>query len=292
MVAETDGARRWARWAAERHQPGLRGLLGNTAVILAAAGLAVGVLYVADVISARSCRAGGDHDRRHGCRNRGCRRQCGALGACRAGRPGRHFEPGARCLARRPADPRPRTAGSRTPIPLSTISSRNRANRRWRASPPRSPTPKSIADFERLRSRAAAGARAIAALPLRDSRGRAAGWFNIAVNPIAGRPGYSFWNLQDITARHEMEAVIRDERNKLVDFIDDAPIGFYSVDGAGRFLFVNRTLAKLLGGTPAGDRRQRGATARFPRPAAAGRDPRPATRSAAAATAGSAARSF
>ena len=55
----------------------------------------------------------------------------------------------------------------------------------------------------------AAGARAIAALPLRDARGAAAGWFNIAVHPIAGRPGYSFWNIQDITAHQEMEAVIR-----------------------------------------------------------------------------------
>src|SRR5262249_2836640 len=97
--------------------------------------------------------------------------------------------------------------------------------------------PDSSADFERLRGRAAAGARAIAALSLRDSRGRVAGWFSIAVNPIAGRPGYSFWNIQDVTAHHEMEAVIRDERNKLVDFLEDAPIGFYSVDEAGRFLF-------------------------------------------------------
>ena len=121
------------------------------------------------------------------------------------------------------------------------------------------------ADFERLRSRAAAGARAIAALPLRDARGAAAGWFNIAVNPIAGRPGYSFWNIQDITARHEMEAVIRDERNKLVEFLDDAPIGFYSVDGAGRFLFVNQTLAKWLGAHRRGDRRRRCAAARFSR---------------------------
>jgi two-component system cell cycle sensor histidine kinase/response regulator CckA len=109
----------------------------------------------------------------------------------------------------------------------------------------------SIADFERLRRRAAAGNRAITALPLRDSRGGTAGQFNIAVNPIAGRPGYSFWNIQDITAHHEMEAMIRDERNKLVDFLEEAPIGFYSVDGVGRFLFVNHTLAKLLGGTPA-----------------------------------------
>ena len=106
-------------------------------------------------------------------------------------------------------------------------------------------------DFERLRSRAAQGARAIAALPLRYSRGSAVGWFTISVNPIAGRPGYSFWNIQDITARHEMEALIRDERNKLVEFLNDAPVGFYSVDSAGRFLFVNQTLAEWLGSTPA-----------------------------------------
>src|SRR3954452_21553446 len=112
--------------------------------------------------------------------------------------------------------------------------------------------PDAMPDFERLRNRAAQGARAIAALPLRYSRGSAVGWFTISVNPIAGRPGYSFWDIQDITARHEMEALIRDERNKLVEFLDDAPVGFYSVDSAGRFLFVNQTLAEWLGSTPAG----------------------------------------
>jgi two-component system cell cycle sensor histidine kinase/response regulator CckA len=110
--------------------------------------------------------------------------------------------------------------------------------------------PQAQADFRRLRDQAAAGGRAIAALFLRDARG-GAGWFNISVNPIAGRPGYSFWNLQDITARHEMEAVLHDERNKLVDFLDNAPIGFYSVDGSGRFLLVNRSLAEWLGTTAA-----------------------------------------
>ncbi|HZT86655.1 MAG TPA: PAS domain-containing protein [Stellaceae bacterium] len=110
--------------------------------------------------------------------------------------------------------------------------------------------PDTYNDFHRLCSKAEAGARAIAALPLRDSRGDAAGWFNIAVNPIAGRPGYSFWNLQDISAQHEMEAVIRDERNKLVDFLDHAPIGFYSVDADGRFQFINHTLAEWLGASP------------------------------------------
>ncbi|HTZ38088.1 MAG TPA: PAS domain-containing protein [Stellaceae bacterium] len=106
-------------------------------------------------------------------------------------------------------------------------------------------------DFQRLRSQAVACARAIAAVPLRDARGGASGWFNVAVNPIPGRPGYSFWHIQDITARHEMERVIRDERNRLIDFLDEAPIGFYSVDADGRFLFVNPTLARWLGATPA-----------------------------------------
>jgi two-component system, cell cycle sensor histidine kinase and response regulator CckA len=40
---------------------------------------------------------------------------------------------------------------------------------------------------------------------------------------------------------------IPDERAALADFIDHAPIGFYSVDGAGRFRFVNQALAQWLG---------------------------------------------
>src|SRR5579872_4093748 len=107
------------------------------------------------------------------------------------------------------------------------------------------------ADFERLRTQALAGGRAIAAVPLNDGRGAASGWFNIAVTPVPGRAGYSFWRIQDITAQHEMERVMREERNRLADFLDQAPIGFYSVDGEGRFLFVNPTLAGWLGATPA-----------------------------------------
>jgi two-component system, cell cycle sensor histidine kinase and response regulator CckA len=104
-------------------------------------------------------------------------------------------------------------------------------------------------ELQRLISHSATGRHAIAALPIREPAGMD-GWFNVSVHPLAGRPGYSFWRLQDITARHEMEAVIRDEQNKLVDFLDNAPIGFYSVDSTGRFLFINETLAQWLGGAP------------------------------------------
>ena len=104
-------------------------------------------------------------------------------------------------------------------------------------------------EFRRLVSHATSGRHAVAALSIREP-GDVSGWFNVSVHPLAGRPGYSFWRLQDITARHEMEEVIRDEQDKLVDFLDNAPIGFYSVDGLGRFLFINETLAQWLGGAP------------------------------------------
>jgi two-component system, cell cycle sensor histidine kinase and response regulator CckA len=104
-------------------------------------------------------------------------------------------------------------------------------------------------EFQRLLAHVAAGRHAVAALSIREP-GDVTGWFNVSVHPLAGRPGYSLWRLQDITARHEMEEVIRDEQNKLVDFLDNAPIGFYSVDGGGRFLFINETLAQWLGGAP------------------------------------------
>jgi len=250
MVAAADGARGWARWAAERHQPGLWGLLGNSAVILAAAGIAVGVLYVADAISLAHVAPAAIT----------IVAMAAVIGVA-AGSAARWVHA---ALARR-VDILSQALDT-SPDAQLILGPDGRiayANTAFNDLFPQSGEPalariaaaladgESIADFERLRSQSAAGTRAIAALPLKDARGRAAGWFTIAVNPIAGRPGYSFWNLQDVTARHEMEAVIRDERNKLVDFIDDAPIGFYSVDGTGRFLFVNRTLAKLLGGTPA-----------------------------------------
>ena len=75
-------------------------------------------------------------------------------------------------------------------------------------------------------------------------------WFGVLAHRLAGRPGFMLWSFEDVTARHEMEQVIRDEQRKLADFLDSAPVGFYSVDAAGRFLFVNEALAEWLGATP------------------------------------------
>ena len=248
MVAIAPVAGRWANWAGEHRPPRWIGLLANLALILAVAGSITGFLYFADILSSAAVRAAAITVS-----------WLAALAGIVAF--AAHWLYGA--LASRvdvlsqalEASPDPqlivtgdgRIAYANTAFldlfpeiagaPLDRIAAAITEL-------------ESRADFERLRGRAAAGSRAIASLPLRDARGAAAGWFTVAVNPIAGRPGYSFWNIQDITARHEMEAVIRDERNKLVDFLDDAPTGFYSVDAAGRFLFVNRTLARWLGTTP------------------------------------------
>jgi two-component system, cell cycle sensor histidine kinase and response regulator CckA len=113
-----------------------------------------------------------------------------------------------------------------------------------------SPDPESEAQFRRLCGRVAAGAPAAATLALSRTSSPAVGRFKVRIDPLAGHPGCSCWNIEDVSAHHQSEAALRDERNALSNLLDNAPVGFYSVDGTGRFRFVNRTLAQWLGGTP------------------------------------------
>lgn len=72
-------------------------------------------------------------------------------------------------------------------------------------------------------------------------------WLRLAAQPVAGWLGTVHWRIDDITGRRAIETVIREEREKLVDFTDHAPVGFYATDETGRFTFVNATLARWLG---------------------------------------------
>ncbi|MBO6782396.1 MAG: PAS domain S-box protein [Alphaproteobacteria bacterium] len=76
------------------------------------------------------------------------------------------------------------------------------------------------------------------------------GWFRVSAFPLEQSPGCALWTVEDITSRRRMEQTIHDEQAKLVDFLENAPIGFYSVDQNGRFLFVNNAFAEWLGYTP------------------------------------------
>jgi two-component system cell cycle sensor histidine kinase/response regulator CckA len=108
----------------------------------------------------------------------------------------------------------------------------------------------SEAQFNRLRGRVAAGLPATATLALNVTSPTGTGRVKVRIDPIAGHPEYSYWTIQDVSASSRSAAALRDERNILANLLDNAPIGFYSVDNIGRFRYVNRTLAQWLGGTP------------------------------------------
>jgi two-component system cell cycle sensor histidine kinase/response regulator CckA len=79
--------------------------------------------------------------------------------------------------------------------------------------------------------------------------GAAPGWFQVSVHPIADRPGMALWTVDDVTAEYQLRQVIDGEKAQLFDFLDKAPIGFYSIDETGRFRLANQTLADWLGTT-------------------------------------------
>lgn len=84
-------------------------------------------------------------------------------------------------------------------------------------------------------------------IELRAVEGERERWFVIAAQPVAGWAGYVHWRIDDVTHQRDVDRTIREEREKLIDFTDNAPVGFFSVDEDGRFVFVNATLARWLG---------------------------------------------
>jgi two-component system cell cycle sensor histidine kinase/response regulator CckA len=77
-------------------------------------------------------------------------------------------------------------------------------------------------------------------------------WYEVAANPL-GWAGYVHWRVEDVTTQRQLERDIREEREKLVNFTDNAPVGFFSLDEKGEFLFANATLAGWLGVEQAAD---------------------------------------
>ena len=105
-------------------------------------------------------------------------------------------------------------------------------------------------EFQRLHQQAAAGTPSTIELSLPGPRPGAVEWRQVQALPVTGFPGAVHWRLEDITMRRELEQVMQREQSKLADFMDHAPVGFFSVDQNGRFLLVNALLAKWLDTTP------------------------------------------
>ena len=61
---------------------------------------------------------------------------------------------------------------------------------------------------------------------------------------------YFHWRLNNITAKQNMDYVFREECNSLHDFLDNLPVGLYSMDKSYTLSYVNNDLAAFLGRQP------------------------------------------
>lgn len=73
------------------------------------------------------------------------------------------------------------------------------------------------------------------------------GWYIVTAQPIAERRGYIHWRIDNVTQKHDVDRAVKEEREKLIDFTDNAPVGFFSVDENGKFVFANATFARWIG---------------------------------------------
>lgn len=71
-------------------------------------------------------------------------------------------------------------------------------------------------------------------------------FFQITAKPIQGWKNYVHWRIDDLSEQKAAEERLTEEREKLSDFTDNAPVGFFSVDENGVFTFINNVLAKWL----------------------------------------------
>ncbi|MEO5337146.1 MAG: PAS domain-containing protein [Magnetospirillum sp. WYHS-4] len=101
--------------------------------------------------------------------------------------------------------------------------------------------------FRRLRGSAAAGIPDRAEVPLKLATSGTREWRRISVAPLKGHRHMVLWQAEDMTPEHELDQVRRREEDRLTDFLDHLPAGFFSVDAQGRIVFANQTMADWLG---------------------------------------------
>ena len=105
-------------------------------------------------------------------------------------------------------------------------------------------------ELRRLADNAAAGIDGHVEAPVLDATSGERIWLDVRAQPMPGMNGLVAWLTEDITARRQMQDILRTEMARFVDLLEHAPVGFYSVDGEGHFLFVNKTMTDWLGTTP------------------------------------------
>jgi two-component system cell cycle sensor histidine kinase/response regulator CckA len=74
-------------------------------------------------------------------------------------------------------------------------------------------------------------------------------WIRISVSPIEtqGNAGLSLWRHQDISADRAKQEQAFSHLQYIINYLDQAPAGFFSADAEGRIAYINATLAEWLG---------------------------------------------
>jgi len=79
-----------------------------------------------------------------------------------------------------------------------------------------------------------------------------AGWYKIKVSPLAGAGKHlCLWSVTDVTGERQQQEATFQERRRAADFLDHAPVGFFSCQGNGEISYINATLRDWLGEDPA-----------------------------------------
>lgn len=84
--------------------------------------------------------------------------------------------------------------------------------------------------------------------PPLDGAAGEVGWYRVRVRPLAlpSAKNASLWTIADITRERERHENVFQELQHAIDFLDHAPAGFFSSDGAGDVSYMNATLATWL----------------------------------------------
>jgi two-component system, cell cycle sensor histidine kinase and response regulator CckA len=76
--------------------------------------------------------------------------------------------------------------------------------------------------------------------------GAEARWLRLRVRPLGEGGGRNVWTVADVTRDRERQENIFQEFQHAIDYLDHAPAGFFSVNGAGEIVYLNATLASWL----------------------------------------------